>query len=113
MSSSRETQRIQDIIDNIEAAQAYIANLSVEDFVRSQMTVDAVERCLQRVTEAVMKIGEQRFAVIAPDVSFHQVRGLGNRLRHEYDIMDESVVYNTVTKSLTLLLARCRAVLDQ
>lgn len=113
MSSSREQQRIRDIIENIESAQTYIANLSVEDFARNQMTVDAVERCLQRVTEAVMKIGEQRFLVIAPDVSFHEVRGLGNRLRHEYDILDQEVVYNTVTKSLPVLLASCRAALDQ
>ncbi len=82
MSSSREQQRLQDIIENVEAAQAYIGNLSIEEFARNQMMVDAVERCLQRVTEAVMKIGEQRFEEIAPDVSFHEVRGLGNRLRH-------------------------------
>ncbi|WP_017671584.1 HepT-like ribonuclease domain-containing protein [Blastomonas sp. AAP53] len=113
MSSSREQQRIQDIIENIEAAQAYISTLSVEDFARSQITVDAVERCLQRVTEAVMKIGEQRFAIIAPAVSFHEVRGLGNRLRHEYDILDEAVVFNTVTESLPVLLACCRKALDQ
>lgn len=113
MSSSREQQRIRDIVENIEAAQAYIAELSVDEFARSQMTVDAVERCLQRITEAVMKIGEQRFSVIAPDVSFHEVRSLGNRLRHEYDILDESVVYNTVTKSLPILLASCLKALDQ
>ncbi|WP_279629502.1 HepT-like ribonuclease domain-containing protein [Blastomonas natatoria] len=38
-------------------------------------------------------------------------KGLGNRLRHEYDALDEAVVYNTVHKSLPVLLARCRAAL--
>tara|TARA_B110001454_G_C12468315_1_gene329270 strand:- start:111 stop:452 length:342 start_codon:yes stop_codon:yes gene_type:complete len=111
MSSSREQQRVLDIIDNIQTAQAYIADMSVEAFANSQITIDAVERCLQRITEAVMKIGEPHFAIIAPDISFHEVRGLGNRLRHEYDILDETVVYNTVTKSLPVLLMRCQAAL--
>ena len=104
---------MRDIVENIEAAQSYIAGLSVEDFCRSQITIDAVERCLQRITEAVMKIGEERFAIMAPDVSFHQVRGLGNRLRHEYDILDEEVVYYTVTTSLPALLPRCRTALGE
>jgi uncharacterized protein with HEPN domain len=50
---------------------------------------------------------------MAPDVSFHQVRGLGNRLRHEYDIMDEEVVYYTVTTSLPALLSHCRTALGE
>lgn len=113
MFSDREQQRMRDIVENIEAAQGYIAGLAVEDFARSRMTIDAVERCLQRITEAVIKIGEERFALMAPDVSFHHVRGLGNRLRHEYDILDEEVVFNTVTTSLPLLLTRCRSALGE
>ncbi|MAF62979.1 MULTISPECIES: HepT-like ribonuclease domain-containing protein [Pseudomonadota] len=113
MSSDREQQRLRDIIENGEAAQAYLADLTVVEFARNQMLIDAVERCLQRITEAVVKIGEERFTVVAPDVSFHQIRGLGNRLRHEYDTLDEAVVYNTVHKSLPVLLARCRAALAE
>ncbi|GGB64887.1 HepT-like ribonuclease domain-containing protein [Blastomonas aquatica] len=104
--------RILDIVENIEAAQSYIEGMSVDDFARSPITIDAVERCLQRVTEAAIKIGEHRFCIIAPDVSFHQVRGLGNRLRHDYDFLDEAVVYNTVVESLPVLLAWCRSALD-
>ena len=61
MSSDREQQRLRDIIENGEAAQAYLADLTVVEFARNQMLIDAVERCLQRITEAVVKIGEERF----------------------------------------------------
>jgi uncharacterized protein with HEPN domain len=113
VSSNRERQRICDIVDNIIAAQSYIGTLAAAEFSSNQMAVDAVERCLQRITEAVVKLGRDRFAVLAPKVSFDEVRGLGNRLRHEYDMLDDDVVFNTVTQSLPILLAYCQGALDQ
>lgn len=64
------------------------------------MRVDAVERCLMRLTEAAIRIGEERMARVAPDTPMHQLRGLGNILRHAYDGIDAAVVWNTVVDDL-------------
>ena len=58
MSSSREAQRLQDIVENIDAARSYVGDMAIEAFIADRKTVDACERCLQRITEAVIKIGE-------------------------------------------------------
>ena len=74
--------------------------------------MDAVERCLQRVTEAVIEIGPERVAQISPTLPIDSVRGLGNALRHDYDGVDLRIIYTTVTGSLTSLRTACVAILE-
>jgi len=69
------------------------------------MVVDATERCLGRITEAVIKIGADRMAIIAPEIPVERVRGLGNLLRHEYDVVDLERIYVLIHKDLPLLRA--------
>lgn len=112
MSSERERLRLHDIIDNIDSIDAYMDGASFAAFTQDQMRVDAVERCLQRLTEAVIHIGEARMAVIAPDIPVHEVRGLGNVLRHEYGNIDLATIYRTVTDKLPGLRADCVRALE-
>lgn len=57
MSSDRVRQRLNDVIENIDRIRDHIGPMSFAEFERDAKTVDAVERCLQRITEAVIKIG--------------------------------------------------------
>lgn len=107
MSSERERQRLQDIVTNIDRIVSYLDDVDPEDFGDDPKTVDAVERCLHRITEAVIKIGEDRMAIIAPSLPVHAVRGLGNILRHEYDLIDYEIVWNTVSDRLPKLRRDC------
>lgn len=68
--------RLTDIIENIDRIMDYLDGIEPADFGDDQKTVDAVERCLQRITEAVIKIGEDRMVAIAPSLPMHAVRGL-------------------------------------
>lgn len=112
MSSERERLRLHDIIDNIDSIDAYLDGVSYTAFIEDQMRVDAVERCLQRMTEAVIHIGADRMAVIAPDIPVHEIRGLGNVLRHEYGRIDLATIYRTVTDKLPGLRAHCVRALE-
>lgn len=107
MSSKRMRRRLADIIENIDRATAYIGALSFEEFCKDEMRMDAVERCLQRITEATIKIGPETMKIIAPDLPTNQVRSMGNILRHEYDRINAEVVYNTVKNDLPELRAAC------
>lgn len=66
MSTDREALRLQDIIENIDRIETYVTGLELGSFEADIRTVDAVERCLQRITEAVIKIGPERMADISP-----------------------------------------------
>ena len=107
MFSDRETRRLKDILENSDAALEYVAGLSFEAFAADRMRVDATERCIERITEAVVQIGEQRFAEVAPDVSVAQLRGMGNRLRHEYGYIDTRTVFETTVDELPSLRDAC------
>lgn len=107
MSTEREAQRLQDIVDNIERIDAYLAGYDYAAFVADERTIDAVERCLQRLTEAVIKIGPERMAAISPRTPADAVRGLGNKLRHEYDLLDLPTIWRTVRESLPELREDC------
>ena len=112
MSSEREQQRLKDIIINIDAIRNYVGDMTLEMFGADRKTVDATERCLQRITEAVIRIGAERMAVIAPQVPAAAVRGFGNMLRHEYDTIDLRSVFNTVYEDLPILYAASQRALD-
>jgi uncharacterized protein with HEPN domain len=107
LSSRRETNALHDIVEESDAVAGYIAGKSFEDFRGHRMTLDAVERCLGRITEAVIRIGPERMKAIAPEVPMEKVRGLGNWLRHAYDIVDPATIWDTVQNDLPPLRAAC------
>jgi uncharacterized protein with HEPN domain len=111
VSSSRERQRLIDIIENIDRIRSHIGAMTFAEFERDEKTVDAVERCLQRITEAVIKIGPERMAALAPSLPVKQVRGLGNVLRHDYDMIDLGVIWFAISDDLPELRAACEKAL--
>lgn len=98
---------LRDIVDNALAAESYVDGVSLEDFGKDRMRIDAVERCLMRLTEAAIRIGEANMAEIVPETPMHQMRGLGNLLRHAYDGIDVAVVWATVVDDLPKLRRAC------
>ena len=113
MSSDREALRLHDIVENIDRIESHIANSEFADFANDTKTIDAVERCLQRITEAVIKIGAERMATISPTTSAEAVRGMGNALRHDYDSIDLRIIWTTITASLPDLRKDCLRILQQ
>ena len=59
MPSSRPEIRFSDILENIALIEAYVVGLDQALFTRDRRTRDAVERCLQRISEAALKLGTQ------------------------------------------------------
>jgi len=82
--SEKRARRLLDIIENAEAALRYTAGMDFAALKEDRKTYDAVERCLERISEAAAKLGEQAM-VLVPDQPWHDIRALGNRLRHGYD----------------------------
>lgn len=71
MLTERQRLRLEHIIENAERIEGYVAGLGYQDFAADQKTVDAVERCLARITEAAIRVGEEGMAEVAPDVPAH------------------------------------------
>ena len=59
MPSSRPEIRFLDILDNIRLIQRYVERMDRAAFDADSRTRDAVERCLERLSEAATKLGAQ------------------------------------------------------
>ena len=95
MSSSRVPRRLQDIVDNAQAIFRYTRGMDLSAFEKDRRTYDAVERCLERICEAVAKLGDMAMHVM-PDQPLQKIRAFGNVLRHEYDDIEEDQLFKIV-----------------
>jgi uncharacterized protein with HEPN domain len=107
--SSRDApRRLREIIENIGRIQRYIADMDADTYEKDDKTQNAVQRCLERMSEAARKIGpvlDDKY----PEVEFPKLRRLGSVLRHDYDQVDIDLVWKTLHTRLDRLDAACRA----
>lgn len=106
MPSSRPRPRFLDIIKNIDAVQRYVAGLDLDGFSKEDMRVDAVERCLSRISEAAIKL-EAIAEDLAPRQPWQDIRGLGNWLRHSYPDINNEIIWKTAVNDLPGLRRDC------
>jgi len=78
--------------------------MEFDGFREDPKTIAAVERKLQVISEAAVRLGEQAEA-LCPGLPWRDIRGIGNWLRHQYDRVDVEMVWNTVTVDLPPLKA--------
>lgn len=106
MPSKRPVHRLNDILSNIQSVAEYTAGMTEGQFAADAKTRDAAQHCLLRISEAAVKLGDIAERE-APDQPWGEIRGLGNRLRHEYDRIEPAVIWKIVTVDLPSLKHAC------
>ena len=81
-----------DIVDNAARIESYLVGMDRTAFGADGRTRDAVERCVERICEAVYRLGDRAEALM-PGHPWRAIRGTGNRLRHAYDRIDPDVIW--------------------
>ena len=112
MPSDRPVIRLLDILENIRLIQSYVVEMDAAAFNADRRTRDAVERCLERLSEAATKLGDQA-DILAPGPPWRAVRALGNVLRHAYDQVEPSRIWEIVTRDLPQMATAVEAGLDR
>lgn len=95
------------IIENADRVARYLVGLDRQAFERNEWARDAVERCIERVCEAAIRLGE-RAEELMPGQPWGDIRGMGNRLRHAYDRVDVDIVWRTAQARVPELAADAR-----
>jgi uncharacterized protein with HEPN domain len=108
--SSDPAQRFGDIIENIERIERFTAGMDLDCFAATEQTVIAVKYCLLVISEAAAKLGDLA-AEFCPSVPWREIRGLGNRLRHDYGNIDVARLWRLVELDLPPLKVACSAAL--
>jgi len=106
VSSRDPARRFRDIVENIERIELYVHGLDRAEFTADRKTMDAVERCLARISEAAVKLGPEAERLI-PELPWRDIRGIGNHLRHAYDAVSPARVWQSIREDLPLLKAAC------
>jgi len=108
MPSKNPAQRLSDIIENIDAINAFTAELDFQAFRTDRKTVYAVVRALEIVSEASRRLPGELLKR-HPEIDWGAVAAAGNVYRHEYEAVDEAIIWHTVRHDLATL----RSVADE
>lgn len=111
MSSRQWQERIRDILDAIAEIDEFIENMDFESFRRDQKTVRAVEMNFIIIGEAAAAIPDE-IMDDQPEVPWHLMRGMRNRLVHAYFAVDEQIMWDTLQTDIPELVGVLKAILD-
>ena len=99
MPFSEPSLSLADIRDAVAAIEQFTKDMNFDAFREDPKTIAAVERKLQVISEAAVRLGE-RAEELCPGLPWRNFRGIGNWLRHQYDRVDIETLWNTVTGDL-------------
>jgi uncharacterized protein with HEPN domain len=91
-----------DIVSSIDHIHHFVRNISFDDFIADRMRCSAVERELLIISEAAIRLGDTA-ETLCPGQPWHDIRGIGNKLRHEYDGINLELIWNLVQDDLPSL----------
>ncbi len=105
MSKREPKLLVSDILESAHKILDYTAGLSFEDFTKDSKTVDAVIRNFEIIGEAANRLPE-KFKDRFPEIDWHRIRGLRNRIVHDYFGIDYSIVWRIKETFLPQMIAQ-------
>lgn len=115
MSSDRQADRFDHIVENIDAIREHLTHLDGRSLQAVPLVRDAVERCLSRVSEAVSILIRAGYDLNELDssIAWRRIHGLGNWLRHRYPDIEMTIIEDTIANDLDPLRAVAAAERDR
>jgi uncharacterized protein with HEPN domain len=104
-------QRFTDIVDHIDHVERFTSGLNATTFAANDQVIFAVKYALVILSEATAKLGDiatDRW----PNIPWREIRGLGNRLRHDYEVVDLARIWLLIKRDLPPLKAACQDALQ-
>lgn len=98
----RDRERLQHMIEAIDRIMRYTDNKSYEDLVNDDMMYYAVVKNIEIIGEAANMLTND-FQDIHPETPWKMVKGMRNYIVHEYFQIDNTVVWDVVTKEFPIL----------
>jgi uncharacterized protein with HEPN domain len=107
-SERRRIDSLRGIVENCDAVQTFVAGFTREAFDLDQRTLRAVLYSLQTVGEAAIRLDKEEKRLGAggqmerlyPQISWRDVRGMSNIVRHQYDDLNLDLIWTTATESI-------------
>ncbi|MCK4910713.1 MAG: DUF86 domain-containing protein [Thermodesulfovibrionales bacterium] len=95
---------LNDIVESVNDIETFIKGLSYEDFIADKKTFNAVVRSIEIIGEASTNLSKD-ICDKAPDIPWAKMKGMRNRLTHEYFGIDGQILWKTASESIPALKA--------
>lgn len=109
--SDREIQILTDIVGFSEAAARLVAR-GRGSYEGDELLPLAAEAILLKIGQAVSRLPSQLTAA-CPQVRWRSMRGMRNLVAHEYEVIDSTIIWNTLSRELPADAEAIRAILDR
>jgi uncharacterized protein with HEPN domain len=96
---------LEDMLDSALKIKKYTSNLTYDDFINDDKTIDAVVRNFEIIGEAANRI-DPDFRTMNPEIEWKRIRGFRNRIVHDYFGIDYDIVWSIVENDLDDLIDR-------
>jgi uncharacterized protein with HEPN domain len=104
------TVTIRDCLEEIAVLHAIAASITFEEFKSDPIVRRAAAYAVQTISEAVRHIPDDWLADYATE-PWAQIKGVGNRIRHEYFRLDDAILWQIITTDTHALKAVMDAML--
>lgn len=91
-----DTVYIRHLLEAADKILRYVSGLSQSEFATNDLVFDATTREIMILGEAVVHLSDQ-FKNDHPEVPWHKITGMRNRLIHEYFGIDPDTVWETTS----------------
>jgi uncharacterized protein with HEPN domain len=103
---------LHDILAAIAGAREAIGDASFAAYRTRRPMRRAVEREIEILSEASRRI-PAGLKETEPGIPWHEIAGIGNVLRHDYEIVSDPIVWNVVHEHLPALEAAVQRILER
>lgn len=108
---NKEYQSIIKMIEYINRAEQYTKDLSFEDFSKDIKTIDATVLVISQIGELVKNF-DKDFQLQNDNIKWHILKGLRNRIIHDYEGINLDVIWSIIQKDLQPLKINLQQMLN-
>ena len=91
-----------DILNSTERITEYTEKHSYETFLKNNLVMDGVMMHLIIIGESINRLSED-FKDKHPDVDWFKIRGLRNRVAHDYKNINYDIAWNVIQNNIPFL----------
>lgn len=92
-------ENLEDILEHIGHIEGFLEGMTAADLAKDQRTLFACQYGLLVISEAAKRLGPKA-EELCPGFPWRDIRGIGNRLRHAYDMLDFALIWKVYRDDL-------------
>ncbi|HEX5394631.1 MAG TPA: DUF86 domain-containing protein [Rhodocyclaceae bacterium] len=110
---SRHADYVELMLNAATQARSYVDGISKDDFLADAKTQDAVMMKLLVIGELAVQLLDEHAVFVGnhPEIPWHQMKGMRNRMAHGYFELDLDVVWETIQVAIPDLETKLHSII--